>query len=269
MTIVNLTPPYQQFYDDNGNPLSGGLVYSYTAGTLTPLATYTDQGGGTPNANPVVLDSAGRADIWLNNASSYKFIVKTSTGTTIRTVDNITPFNTASGLSVLGSIAANTMVGNNTGATATPVALTATQAQANMINNLSVVAIDTAADYVPFYDTSGATAGKALASSIIPSGVTVKAWVFFTVSGGTYTAQASSGYTSFAKTATGKIEITWTATKASTNYMIMGCAGQGTSRPCVISQGAANTTTKSTIWITDLANTFDDPAYLGIAIIGT
>lgn len=166
MAIVNLTPPYQQFYDDNGAPLSGGKVYSYTAGTLTPRATYTDQSGSTPNANPVVLDSAGRADIWLDNSAAYKFIVKTSADVTIRTVDNITPFNTASGLSVLGNIAANTMVGNNTGATATPTALTAAQAQVNMINNLSAVTIDNAADYIAFYDTSGATAGKTLASAI-------------------------------------------------------------------------------------------------------
>lgn len=130
MTIVNSTPPYAVFNDDNGNPLSGGKVYTYTAGTLTPRATYTDQGGLTPNANPVILDSAGRADIWLDNSASYKFIIKTSADVTIRTVDNVAPFNTASGLSVLGSIAANTLVGNNTGASASPVALTTGQVQA-------------------------------------------------------------------------------------------------------------------------------------------
>ena len=166
MAIVNSTPPYQQFYDDNGNPLSGGKIFTYTAGTLTPRATYTDQGGLTANSNPVILDSAGRADIWLDNSAAYKFIVKTSTDTTIRTVDNVTPFNTASGLSVLGNIAANTIVGNNTGASAAPTALTATQAQASMINNLSTITIDTATDFIPFYDASGATAGKTLASAL-------------------------------------------------------------------------------------------------------
>jgi hypothetical protein len=86
MAIVNSTPPYAVFYDDNGNPLSGGKVYTYLAGTLTPRATYTDQGGLTANANPVILDSAGRADIWLDNSASYKFIVKTSGDVTVKKI---------------------------------------------------------------------------------------------------------------------------------------------------------------------------------------
>jgi hypothetical protein len=129
MAVVLSTPPYAVFYDDNGNPLSGGKIFSYSAGTLTPRATYTDQGGLTANANPVILDSAGRADIWLDNSAAYKFIVKTSADVTIRTVDNVTPFNTSAGLSVLGTIAANTLVGNNTGSAATPSALTVAQVQ--------------------------------------------------------------------------------------------------------------------------------------------
>lgn len=30
-----------QFFDNNGNPLAGGLIYTYAAGTTTPAATYT------------------------------------------------------------------------------------------------------------------------------------------------------------------------------------------------------------------------------------
>ena len=83
--------PYiqQQFFDNNGVPLNGGLVYTYAGGTTTPATTYTDSTGGTPNANPVVLDSAGRASIWLG-ASGYKFVIKTSGGSTVRTVDGVT-----------------------------------------------------------------------------------------------------------------------------------------------------------------------------------
>lgn len=79
--------PYSYFADSNGAPLSGGLIYTYTAGTLTPLATYTDSTLGTPLSNPVVLDSAGRATIWLSGL--YKIIVKDSLGNTISTTDNI------------------------------------------------------------------------------------------------------------------------------------------------------------------------------------
>lgn len=95
-----------------------------------------------------------------------------------------------------------------------------------------------------------------------------KAWVFFTISGGTYTAQSSYNYTSFSKTATGKIVITWAVTMSSTNYGLMGTAGQGAARPCIVSQGAVHTSTTSTVWIVDMANNFDDPAYLFVGIVG-
>jgi len=86
----NLAPAFaRQFFDDNGDPLSGGKIYSYQAGTTTPQATYTDSSLVTPNANPVVLDSAGRASIWLDPSLSYKLVVKTSADVTIKTEDNI------------------------------------------------------------------------------------------------------------------------------------------------------------------------------------
>jgi len=51
--------PKAQFFDANGSPLVGGKVYTYAAGTTTPLATYTDASAATPNTNPVILDSRG------------------------------------------------------------------------------------------------------------------------------------------------------------------------------------------------------------------
>lgn len=85
---VILSAPYSQFFDDNGDPLAGGFVHTYAAGTTTPKATFTDAGGGTQAANPIELDSAGRAAIWANGA--YKFTVTDALGTPIRTVDNVT-----------------------------------------------------------------------------------------------------------------------------------------------------------------------------------
>lgn len=80
-----------QFFDNNGLPLAGGLLYTYAAGTTTPLATYSDNTGATPNANPIVLDSAGRVsgEVWLTNGSNYKFVLKTSAAVTVWTNDNI------------------------------------------------------------------------------------------------------------------------------------------------------------------------------------
>ncbi len=57
-----------QAVDSNGDPLSSGKLYTYAAGTTTPLATYTNEGGATPNANPVILDAAGCANVWLSTS---------------------------------------------------------------------------------------------------------------------------------------------------------------------------------------------------------
>lgn len=81
--------PYQSVFDSNGDPVSGGLVYTYTAGTTTPVATYSDVSLLVPNANPIVADSSGRFVAYLTPGLSYKFAYQTSAGVAIRTVDNI------------------------------------------------------------------------------------------------------------------------------------------------------------------------------------
>jgi hypothetical protein len=90
---VNLSPVgnSQQFFDNNGIPLSGGLLYTYQAGSSTPLATYTDINATVANANPIVLNSSGRLDneIWLTYGYFYKFVLKTSAATTLGTYDNL------------------------------------------------------------------------------------------------------------------------------------------------------------------------------------
>jgi hypothetical protein len=68
----------QTFLDANGNPLAAGTVYFYIPNTSTPKNTYLDGGAVTPNANPVVLDSAGRAVIY--GIGCYRQVVKNSAG---------------------------------------------------------------------------------------------------------------------------------------------------------------------------------------------
>ena len=99
---VNLSPlggAGWQFLDNNGNPLAGGLLYTYAAGTTTPQATYTTAAGNVANANPIVLDSAGRVanQMWLTAGVSYKLELKTSTGTSLWTKDNIDGINDVAG----------------------------------------------------------------------------------------------------------------------------------------------------------------------------
>jgi len=90
---VNLSPigNGQQFFDNTGLPLNGGLIYTYQAGSTTPLATYTDVNGTVANSNPIVLDSSGRtpSEIWLTYGFNYKFVVQTSAGVTLGTYDNL------------------------------------------------------------------------------------------------------------------------------------------------------------------------------------
>ena len=76
MALPVLINPRIQFFDDNGNPLAGGKVYTYEANTSTPKATYTTSEGTTENSNPVVLDVRGESSIFLSGR--YKIILKDS-----------------------------------------------------------------------------------------------------------------------------------------------------------------------------------------------
>ena len=74
---------------------AGCLLYTYAAGTNTPLATYTDSTLGTPNTNPVQFNSGGYAvngstitGVWVGSAS-YKLVLKDSGGNTMTTQDNV------------------------------------------------------------------------------------------------------------------------------------------------------------------------------------
>lgn len=91
VTLSLLAGAGWQFFDDNGVPLSGGKLYTYAAGTTTPAATYTNSTGNTPNANPIVLDSAGRVadEVWLTYNAAYKFVLKTAQDVEIWSKDDI------------------------------------------------------------------------------------------------------------------------------------------------------------------------------------
>lgn len=82
----------QRFFDANGDPLAGGKLYSYDATTNTRLATYTDYGGLTANANPTILDANGEADIWINSGN-YKFVLKDADDVVQWTINNVRGFS--------------------------------------------------------------------------------------------------------------------------------------------------------------------------------
>ncbi len=80
--------PRVRFMDANGAPLSGGKIYTYLTGTSTPKTTYSNATG-TANANPVVLDSEGYADVWLDGDYAYRFRLENSAGALQWQRDNI------------------------------------------------------------------------------------------------------------------------------------------------------------------------------------
>lgn len=132
-----------QFFTNNGVPLAGGLIYTYAAGTTTPVATYTSSSGATPHANPIVLDSGGRVasgEIWLTTTTVYKFVLKTSAGVTIATYDNVggSPnvadlLLAANNLSELTNTAtARTNLGLGTAATAAATSFASSGANSNI-----------------------------------------------------------------------------------------------------------------------------------------
>jgi hypothetical protein len=97
---VNLSPvggAAAQFFDNSGQVLTGGKLYTYLAGTTTPAVTYTDSTGVTPQPNPIILNAAGRVpdsgEIWLTNSISYKFVLKDQNDVLIATYDNLVGIN--------------------------------------------------------------------------------------------------------------------------------------------------------------------------------
>jgi hypothetical protein len=83
----------QQFFNNNGTPNNGGLIYTYQAGSSTLLTTYTTVNGTIANTNPIVLDAYGLtpSEIWMQTGYSYKFIIQTSAAVTLQTLDNLYP----------------------------------------------------------------------------------------------------------------------------------------------------------------------------------
>lgn len=105
--------PKTYFEDNNGLPLAGGFVYTYTAGTLTPQATYADADQNANNTNPVVLDSSGRAVIFWG-PNPYDVIVTDSQGTQLYTVSSFTVPGTSGSSGSGGGFGMDTEIASST-----------------------------------------------------------------------------------------------------------------------------------------------------------
>jgi phage tail protein X len=86
-------PPYQTVFNNSGDKVSNACVWTYAAGTSTPIATYSDNLG-TANTNPIRTDTAGRLTVYLTPGTGYKFVYELPCtppghGTVLRTADNV------------------------------------------------------------------------------------------------------------------------------------------------------------------------------------
>ena len=89
---VRLSGPKFYVDDDNGNPLVGGKVYFYEAGSFETLKdTFTGEETGVANPNPVILNAAGYASIFLEG--SYNIQVYDADDVLVWTEENISSNN--------------------------------------------------------------------------------------------------------------------------------------------------------------------------------
>ena len=209
MPTYNLSPiAKQQFFDSNGNLATGYLLYTYLAGTTTATNTYTTQSG-SANANPIVLDARGEADIWLDPTITYKFVLKTAAGATVWTVDNLSVTDATK-----NGIQSQSYTAGTTGGTSTAYTLTPSPAITALAENQRfAVEFHTASGSSPTLAVSGLTAKNlkyrdaagaktAVASGDIPtdwrSDVIYDGtdWIVLDVPSGVTAVAASRGYLS-------------------------------------------------------------------------
>ena len=90
MAIGTIMPmPVFTGWDTLGNPLVGGQLFTYVAGTVTPISTYKDAALTIANTNPIILDGAGRATVFLTPGLSYKFVQQDALGVIVWTQDGV------------------------------------------------------------------------------------------------------------------------------------------------------------------------------------
>lgn len=81
-----------QTLDANGDPLVGGTISTFLAGTSTAETTYTDDTGGTSQGVVMTLNSLGYPEngpVWMLGGVPLKFIIKNAAGVTQSTFDDI------------------------------------------------------------------------------------------------------------------------------------------------------------------------------------
>jgi hypothetical protein len=125
MTVL-FSPAFNQtsFEDNNGNLANGYWITTYEAGSFSvQQASYTNDTGGTPNHNPLQLDSSGKIPpgvaFWLTEGLAYNFVLSSDEAglNVIKNFDNVIGVSPpgGGGSTVPGGVTANLQY-NNAGA---------------------------------------------------------------------------------------------------------------------------------------------------------
>ena len=93
MTLVPLFDLTQQFNNKSGAILVGGRLYVYYVGRTDLAKTWADEDAHAQNTNPILLDSNGRATVFVDESYSYTLVVCDRNGAELFSQD-ITPGST-------------------------------------------------------------------------------------------------------------------------------------------------------------------------------
>jgi hypothetical protein len=200
--VATISPePRLQFFASDGSFLVGGKLYTYAAGTTTPLATYTTSTGLIANTNPVILDSRGEASVWLTS-SKYKFVLKTAADVEIWTQDQLQGYASADGTNAYGTWPIS-ITGNAATATLATTATTATTATSVTGGYVSKITAGTNISIAPTSGIGDVTinaTGTGTVSSVTGAGL-----YGFTVTGGPITSAGTLTVTPPAPSTAGNV----------------------------------------------------------------
>lgn len=98
-----------QQFDSTGEPLNGGTLQFYAAGTTTPQSAYQDSSLTLPWPNPIVLDSAGRVPPFYLADGQIKIVLKDAAGVTQVSADNLLVVGASSGSGTAPTVDATTI----------------------------------------------------------------------------------------------------------------------------------------------------------------
>jgi hypothetical protein len=88
MTTALMPAARQQYFDNNGRPLTGGKLYTFGAGTSNPKATFTDAAGTVAQTNPIILNTRGEPDSPIYWDGAYRLELRDRFGNLVYSADN-------------------------------------------------------------------------------------------------------------------------------------------------------------------------------------